>query len=206
MKITLENISKNYNNKIIFKNFSQEFIDNFYVITGSNGSGKTTLLKIILGYISPSDGKVTYYKGKSILENYIGFFSFAAPYQELIEELTLKESINFHFKFLDTINNLSKKDILKKIKLEEYSDIKIHNFSSGMKQRLKLGLALYSDCKFTLIDEPCTNLDENSIDWYHKTINEVTKFKKIIIATNNKDDFKKNEVNIIQLDQIKKNY
>ena len=50
------------------------------------------------------------------------------------------------------------------------------------------------------------SMDENSIDWYHKTINEVTKFKKIIIATNNKDDFKKNEVNIIQLDQIKKNY
>jgi len=205
MKIILDNISKKYNNKWILKNFSQEFSNNLYGITGLNGSGKTTLIKIIFGYISPNSGKVIYYNKESIIENRIGIFSFAAPYQHLIEELTLTESINFHFQFLNPISKIKKKDILNKIELEEYKNLKIHDFSSGMKQKLKLGLALFSDTKFTLLDEPCTNLDKNGISWYHKTIDETLKFKKIIIATNNRVDINRNDTTIIDLDKIKNN-
>ena len=137
---------------------------------------------------------------KGIIENHIGYFSFAAPYQELIEEFTMNELINFHFKFLNPINKLNKKDIPYKMKLEEALNIKIKNFSSGMKQKLKLGLALYSDCSFTLLDEPCTNLDKNSKIWYQNTIENLQNFKKIIIATNSNDDFDSSQYNIIKLD------
>ena len=56
MKIILDNISKKYNKKYVLKNFSYEFKNKYYSITGSNGSGKTTLLNIILGYTSPNSG------------------------------------------------------------------------------------------------------------------------------------------------------
>ena len=198
MKIILNNISKKYNKKYVFKNFSYQFENKYYSITGSNGSGKTTLLKIILGYITPQNGNVTYYKNNSKIEDdNFGFFSFASPYQEIIEEFTLNEIINFHFKFLSPINKMKENEIINLLEMEEYSNIKISNFSTGMKQKVKLGLALFSECEFTLLDEPCSNLDDNGIIWYHKNVEESLKFKKIIVASNNKNEIlNKNVVNI----------
>tara|TARA_B100000965_G_scaffold93275_3_gene76094 strand:+ start:2660 stop:3271 length:612 start_codon:yes stop_codon:yes gene_type:complete len=198
MKIILNNISKKYNKKYVFKNFSYQFENKYYSITGSNGSGKTTLLKIILGYITPQNGNVTYYKNNSKIEDdNFGFFSFASPYQEIIEEFTLNEIIHFHFKFLSPINKMKENEIINLLEMEEYSNIKISNFSTGMKQKVKLGLALFSECEFTLLDEPCSNLDDNGIIWYHKNVEESLKFKKIIVASNNKNEIlNKNVVNI----------
>ena len=198
MKIILNNISKKYNKKYVFKNFSYQFDNKYYSITGSNGSGKTTLLKIILGYITPQNGSVTYYRNNSKIEDdNFGFFSFASPYQEIIEEFTLNEIINFHFKFLSPINKMKENEIINLLEMEEYSNIKISNFSTGMKQKVKLGLALFSECEFTLLDEPCSNLDDNGIIWYHKNVEESLKFKKIIVASNNKNEIlNKNVVNI----------
>ena len=198
MKIILNNISKKYNKKYVFKNFSYQFENKYYSITGSNGSGKTTLLKIILGYITPQNGNVTYYKNNSKIEDdNFGFFSFASPYQEIIEEFTLNEIIHFHFKFLSSINKMKENEIINLLEMEEYSNIKISNFSTGMKQKVKLGLALFSECEFTLLDEPCSNLDDNGIIWYHKNVEESLKFKKIIVASNNKNEIlNKNVVNI----------
>ena len=198
MKIILNNISKKYNKKYVFKNFSYQFENKYYSITGSNGSGKTTLLKIILGYITPQNGNVTYYKNNSKIEDdNFGFFSFASPYQEIIEEFTLNEIIHFHFKFLSPINKMKENEIINLLEMEEYSNIKISNFSTGMKQKVKLGLALFSECEFTLLDEPCSNLDDKGIIWYHKNVEESLKFKKIIVASNNKNEIlNKNVVNI----------
>jgi len=202
MKIILNNISKKYNKKYVFKNFSYQFENKYYSITGSNGSGKTTLLKIILGYITPQNGNVTYYKNNSKIEDdNFGFFSFASPYQEIIEEFTLNEIIHFHFKFLSPINKMKENEIINLLELEEYANIKISNFSTGMKQKVKLGLALFSECEFTLLDEPCSNLDDKGISWYHKNVEEFLKFKKIIIASNNKNEVLNKDIININLDK-----
>ena len=202
MKIILNNISKKYNKKYVFKNFSYQFDNKYYSITGSNGSGKTTLLKIILGYITPQNGNVTYYKNNSKIEDdNFGFFSFASPYQEIIEEFTLNEIIHFHFKFLSPINKMKENEIINLLELEEYANIKISNFSTGMKQKVKLGLALFSECEFTLLDEPCSNLDDKGISWYHKNVEEFLKFKKIIIASNNKNEVLNKDIININLDK-----
>ena len=202
MKIILNNISKRYNKKYVLKNFSYEFKNKCYSITGSNGSGKTTLLKIILGYTTPNKGSITYYRNNSKIEDdNSGFFSFASPYQEIIEEFTLNEIIHFHFKFLSPINKMKENEIINLLEMEEYDNIKISNFSTGMKQKLKLGLALFSECEFTLLDEPCSNLDDKGISWYHKKVEEILKFKKIIVASNNKNEFINKDIININLDK-----
>ena len=203
MKIILNNISKKYNKKYVFKNFSYQFDNKYYSITGSNGSGKTTLLKIILGYLTPQNGSVDYYRNNSKIEDdNFGLFSFASPYQELIEEFTLNEIIHFHFKFLNPINKMKESEIINLLELEGYSNIKISSFSTGMKQKVKLGLALFSECEFTLLDEPCSNLDDKGITWYHKNIEEFLKFKKIIVASNNKNEILNKDIININLDKI----
>ena len=202
MEIILNNISKRYNKKYVLKNFSYEFKNKCYSITGSNGSGKTTLLKIILGYTTPNKGSITYYRNNSKIEDdNSGFFSFASPYQEIIEEFTLNEIIHFHFKFLSPINKMKENEIINLLEMEEYDNIKISNFSTGMKQKLKLGLALFSECEFTLLDEPCSNLDDKGISWYHKNVEEILKFKKIIVASNNKNEFINKDIININLDK-----
>ena len=203
MKIILNNISKRYNKKYVLKNFSYEFKNKYYSITGSNGSGKTTLLKIILGYTAPNKGSITYYRNNSKIEDdNSGFFSFASPYQEIIEEFTLNEIIHFHFKFLSPINKMKENEIINLLEMEEYDNIKISNFSTGMKQKLKLGLALFSECEFTLLDEPCSNLDDKGISWYHKNVEEILKFKKIIVASNNKNEVINKDIININLDKV----
>ena len=203
MKIILNNITKKYNKKYVFKNFSYQFDNKYYSITGSNGSGKTTLLKIILGYLTPQNGSVDYYRNNSKIEDdNFGLFSFASPYQEIIEEFTLNEIIHFHFKFLNPINKMKESEIINLLELERYSNIKISSFSTGMKQKVKLGLALFSECEFTLLDEPCSNLDDKGITWYHKNIEEFLKFKKIIVASNNKNEILNKDIININLDKI----
>src|ERR1035437_4898967 len=99
MQITLNNIGKRYNYEWIVHKVNYEFTsDNNYVILGANGSGKSTLLQVITGNLITSEGEVKYQDTKSEInnlnqENIYRHLSFASPYLELFEELTLIESI-----------------------------------------------------------------------------------------------------------------
>ena len=96
---------------------------------------------------------------------------------------------------------MKENEIINLLELEEYANIKISNFSTGMKQKVKLGLALFSKCEFTLLDEPCSNLDDKGISWYHKNVKEFLKFKKIIVASNNKKEVLNKDIVNINLDK-----
>ena len=76
-----------------------------YAILGDNGSGKSTLLRIIAGMLSPSSGKISYnLKNQAIPEDKIyKHISYCAPGMDIIEEMTLIEFLNFHFKFKQII-------------------------------------------------------------------------------------------------------
>jgi ABC-type multidrug transport system ATPase subunit len=106
MEIILENIARKYNQQWIFRNVNLNFTDdNIYAITGPNGSGKSTFIAIISGFALPSEGKLIFKnKHKTIAEeDYFKNVSIAAPYLELIEEFTLIELLDFHFKFVPMI-------------------------------------------------------------------------------------------------------
>jgi len=185
MKITLQNISKKYNRETIFKDLTQTFEPGkSYAIIGSNGSGKSTLLQVISGFVRPSSGEVIYEEGKIDVESVYNEISIATPYLELIEEFTLTELIDFHFKFKNS--KLTNTEIIKVAYLEDAKNKQIKNFSSGMKQRLKLALAIFSDSSLILLDEPTSNLDKTGTNWYIKHIQDLAnkKDKTIIVASN----------------------
>jgi ABC-type multidrug transport system ATPase subunit len=193
LKILLNSTGKKYYREWIFRKATISFLPGQKsVLLGPNGSGKSTLLQVIAGAIMPNEGSIVFEQGgKSISPDEIfSYISLSAPYLELVEEFTLQEIVRFHFKFKSPANGLSEKEIIEMTGLSEKAGQSFKFFSSGMKQRVKLALALFSDTPVLLLDEPCSNLDSSGIQWYKQNIDRFTKDRTVIVASNqNKDEY-----------------
>ena len=191
MSLNLINIAKKFKKDWIFQNVNYQFeIPGTYVIKGSNGSGKSTLLKLISSYLSASEGSQELnLNSKDIsIENWSKHIAYVAPYFELIEDMYLDEFVEFYIKFKPLRNGISKNDLIKIAYLEASRDKQIKNFSSGMKQRLKLALAWLSDVSIILLDEPVSNLDKKGIEWYKNLATKYAEDKLVIVCSNNIPD------------------
>ena len=194
-RIHLKDCGKNYHNAWLFRNVNLEMdlsIGNSYGILGDNGSGKSTFLLMLIGQVGPTEGIINFsIKGKEIqpadLHNY---YSHSSPGMELPEELSLID----WFKFQNRI-----KPFYKDFTLEELCDIcqfttktrtkAILNYSSGMKQRLKLVLSFFTDAPICLLDEPLSNLDSKGIVLYNTLIEKHITNKAIVVASNREDEY-----------------
>ncbi|RFZ82829.1 ATP-binding cassette domain-containing protein [Mucilaginibacter terrenus] len=193
MQITLQNIGRRFNREWIFRGIDYSFGDNSsYAILGSNGSGKSTLLQVLNGSLAPSTGKLTYTRiGEEIEpEKIFNYLSLAAPYLELIEEFTLNEVVDFHFKFKALRSGLDKAAVLDILGLAGSRNKAIRYFSSGMKQRLKLVLAFCADTPMLMLDEPTSNLDTQGIDWYLSLIQQYSVGRLTIICSNQEHEYR----------------
>ena len=192
MEIEVNGLGKRYQKEWIFRGLSGRFeTDKSYAITGPNGSGKSTLLQLLTGFFPPTEGQITY-RSKDYLipaEQHYRFFDIITPYLEIMEEFTLKEFLSFHFKFKQLKTGYHLHDFLKKVYLEKDADKLISNFSSGMKQRLKLGLAFFSESPITFLDEPTANLDEKGVNWYLENMREILNKKLVFISSNQKHEY-----------------
>lgn len=194
MQIQLTDAGKRFNYDWIFRHINYTFeASKSYAITGPNGSGKSTLLQSISGALMLNEGSLSYQKNKIQIEteSIYKHVSIAAPYLELIEEMTAEEMIEFHGKFKKW--NVSKTEILDKVGLAPAAQKQIRFFSSGMKQRLKLAQAFFTDTAILLLDEPCTNLDEMGISLYKELLQHHCNNRIVIIASNDKTEYGKCE-------------
>lgn len=190
MKIEAKNLSKRFNREWIFKNLNYQFTETFYAITGPNGSGKSTLLQTLWGQMLPSAGEVIYTQNEKVIpaEDAFRHVAIATPYLELIDEFTLTEMVDFHFRFKKPRHNKTTKELLELFELSHARDKAIANFSSGMRQRLKLGLAFYAQAEFLFLDEPTTNLDKKAIGWYQQHLSSISD-SLVLIASNQEHEY-----------------
>jgi ABC-type multidrug transport system ATPase subunit len=187
LTISLSNIGKRYNYDWIFRKVNYEFTsENNYVILGANGSGKSTLLQVIAGNLTTSEGTINYHFGNQKIEqeNIFHQLSFASPYLDLFDELTLAESIEFQAKFKPYYEGLDTQKIIELTELGKAKDKQLKNYSSGMKQRVRLALAVLANTPLLLLDEPTSNLDKKAIDWYQRLVNTYSKNRLIIVCSN----------------------
>jgi ABC-type multidrug transport system ATPase subunit len=187
MEIVATDLGKKFGREWIFKNFDFTFNTGEPVaITGPNGSGKSTLIQVIAGMIQQNIGMVTYFNESHKLESndIYKHLSFSAPYLELIEEFTLIEFLHFHVKFKPLSDDFNIDSFIERLFLENSRNKQIKFFSSGMKQRLKLGLSLFGRSSIVLLDEPTSNMDHQGIEWYKKNIKKILDSKLIIICSN----------------------
>jgi ABC-type multidrug transport system ATPase subunit len=201
MQISTKNLGKKFSNEWIFRNLNHTFQSGeSYTFVGSNGSGKSTLLQVLSGYMPHSEGVIEYSidTKKIEVDNFYKHLIIAAPYLELIEDFTLTELLEFHVKFKPLKNNLSIPEFIDFIELPKAKNKELKFFSSGMKQRVKLGLAFQSDCEILMLDEPTSNLDAQATDWYLRNVQEYSKNRLLFICSNQPAEYQfcKNILNI----------
>lgn len=191
MTISLENVGRRFNQEWIFRGLSYQFeAGGKYAVLGPNGSGKSTLLSVLLGSLSPSEGKIQYRGTADIrVEEVYKQISFAAPYLDLIEEFTLQETIDFHFKFKSYYQGMDASAVLDLLGLVKSQDKALKYFSSGMKQRTKLALACCADTPLLFLDEPTSNLDKQGMAWYLGLMERFTAKRTLIIGSNQEAEY-----------------
>lgn len=193
MNITLHQVGKRFQKHPVFRNIDYTFsAPTAYALLGSNGSGKSTLLRIIAGIQAPSTGTVTYTGSDSRQHKPTEAFlstSLCAPGMEVVEEFTLREFLNFHFSFKAPLPGLSISDIIDLTGLNAAADKPVFDYSSGMKQRVKLVQAICSNTPVLLLDEPCTNLDEQGILQYRDWIDRFRHGRLVIVASNDPREY-----------------
>ncbi len=192
MKVSLTDAGKRFNRDWIFRHITYTFeTGNSYAIIGPNGSGKSTLLQILSGSMELSEGKGQWATDNDQVanEDIYKHVSICAPYLEVVEEMTLKEFLEFHCGFKPFLSSTNIDSIISTVGLHEAANKQIRYYSSGMKQRVKLAQAVFSDTPFLLLDEPCTNLDTTGIELYHDLIKEYCKDRLVIVSSNDETEY-----------------
>jgi ABC-type multidrug transport system ATPase subunit len=186
VRIEASNIGKRYNRDWIFKGISISVNScSTLAITGANGSGKSTLLQVLSSLTVPTTGTVSFFSGSEKADDTELYrqISYVSPYQEIIEEMTLSELLEFHQSFKQ-LSIKESKSFAEYCGINKGQNKEIRHFSSGMKQRVKLGLALLSDTSLLFLDEPTSNLDEQGSNWYVDEITKLIGKKTIVVASN----------------------
>ena len=174
--ILVKDLSIERSNKKIFENVNLSLgSGKIILLKGKNGSGKTTLLKALLNLIEPSSGAI-YWKGKLLKKNLYNFFNhvtYIADRTSSLSKLSVQENIKIWKKiFLSNISNSQIENILKTLKLDIYLDQKVNSLSFGETKKLEFLRLIIENKKIWILDEPLSNLDNESIDVIAQTFED----------------------------------
>lgn len=192
MTIQLSGAGKRFNRDWIFRRVNALFeTGKAYAITGPNGSGKSTLLQVIAGSMGANEGKIAWNQNGGFIneQEVYQHISVCAPYLEVVEEMSAREFLQFHAFFKPLLSSVSVDEILDVVGLGKAADKEIRFYSSGMKQRVKLAQAIFSDVPVLLLDEPCTNLDVTGFALYHHLIETYCKEKLVVVSSNDVNEY-----------------
>ena len=174
--ILVKDLSIERSNKKIFENVNLSLgSGKIILLKGKNGSGKTTLLKALVNLIEPSSGAI-YWKGKLLKKNLYNFFNhvtYIADRTSSLSKLSVQENIKIWKKiFLSNINNSQVENILKTLKLDIYLNQKVNSLSFGETKKLEFLRLIIENKKIWILDEPLSNLDNESIDVIAQTFED----------------------------------
>jgi ABC-type multidrug transport system ATPase subunit len=194
LEIVLDKAGKRYRREWVFRSLTHRFsAGTRYAVEGPNGSGKSTLMQVLSGFMSPTEGEARFLLGGRPLPpaDMWRYVSIAAPYAELLEELTLGESIEWHRRFKPFLPGMDESAVWSLLGFAESARTKyLRQLSSGTKQRLKLALAVCSDTPLLLLDEPTITLDAQGVEWFHALLHRyVSPQRLVVIASNVPEDF-----------------
>jgi len=192
MFIQIKNLTKIYKKYLAVNNINFKIEKNKTIgLLGPNGCGKTTSIGMMLGLISPTNGKILIdnkdiknFKRDEILSR----LNFASPYVELPKKLTVKQNLEVYGR-LYGIENLNKRieDISNDLDIKNFFNTKTGELSSGQKNRVSLAKSLINNPEILFLDEPTASLDPDIGDFVRSYIQEYKSKNKvtIILASHN---------------------
>lgn len=188
--VTADGLGRKFGREWIFRRFSYRFeAGGKYAITGHNGSGKTTLLRLLTQAIPATEGQVQYLHGDTPVPDgeVHPLVHLSGPYTELIEEFTLAELIAFYQRLKGL--ECTPAQLVEHLQLAHGLHKPIKFFSSGMKQKVKLGFAFFGKNQIICLDEPTANLDAANSQWYQQFVTQITYPKILIISSNHPAEY-----------------
>jgi len=196
--ILVKNLSIERSNKKIFENVNMSLgSGKIILLKGKNGSGKTTLLKAILSLIEPSSGSI-YWKGKLLKKNLYDYYdhvTYIADTTSSLSKLSVSENINIWKKiFLSNISKSQVENILKTLKLDIYINHKVNSLSFGENKKLEFLRLIIEGKKIWILDEPLSNLDDESIDVLAQTFEDHRSKEGSIIFSSHQES----EINVTE--------
>lgn len=185
MQVELRNAAKHFDDKAVLRRLDLELKPgDRFVIRGPNGSGKSTLLKLISAFLRPSEGEVIHsIEGKPIdPEKAYRHIALVAPSLFFPQELTVDELIRTWQRFRPELE--APEGIPELVRLEKARDRRVRELSSGMLQRLRLGIAFRTPSPFLLLDEPLSNMDAQGRELYHELLAQEGPERAILVCSN----------------------
>ncbi|MBK9274370.1 MAG: ABC transporter ATP-binding protein [Flavobacteriales bacterium] len=187
MEVALRSVTRSFGREVVFRGVDHVFAPGSRTaLLGPNGSGKSTLLQVIGGALSATSGTVTHQlNGRAIDPGSVyRHVAFATPYLGLYEDLSLRDTLAFHRRFKPFRPGLTDSNVARAALLDQELDKPVRQFSSGMKQRLKLVLAVMSDVPLLLLDEHTSNLDARGTAWSVDLLREHLDGRTLVVASN----------------------
>lgn len=188
MELTLDRLTKQYQNKIAVDRFSYTMSNGVYGLLGANGAGKTTLMRMICTVLKPTSGEILY-NGRSIQ-------SMGAEYCDILGYLPQNfgyypdfsaRDFMLYMASLKGIQGRTAKcrvdELLQMVDLFDVAGQKIRMFSGGMKQRLGIAQAVLNDPKILVLDEPTAGLDPKERIRFRNLISDLSQEKIVILST-----------------------
>jgi len=206
MKLEVINLSKKFNNTTAVNNISFSIEKNKTLgLLGPNGCGKTTSIGMMLGLITPTDGKI-YINNQELNQknriNLLSMMNFASPYIELPKKLTVFQNLNVYARLYGVENiNHRIQEMAEDLNLKNFLNKKTGELSSGQKNRVSLAKSLINKPKLLFLDEPTASLDPDVGDFVRKYLenyrskNELT----ILLASHNMKEVERLCDNIVMM-------
>lgn len=153
-------------------------------LLGPNGAGKTTTIQMLLGVLTPTSGKISYF-GKNFInhrEEILNKVNFSTTYTNLPWNLTIKENLHF-ISYLYDISDRKKavEGIIQIFRLKELENMEMSELSAGQLTRVNLAKAFINNPDVLLLDEPTASLDPEIAQYIRSFILSKRSEKKLSI-------------------------
>lgn len=188
MELTLDRISKQFQNHIAVDGFSYTMSGGVYGLLGANGAGKTTLMRMICTVLSPTGGEILY-NGTCISDmgaKYCDILGYLPQNFGYYPDFSAHEFLLYMASLKGISGRAAKhrvEELLQTVGLSELSRQKIRSFSGGMKQRLGIAQAVLNDPKILVLDEPTAGLDPRERIRFRNLISDLSQNKIVILST-----------------------
>lgn len=189
--ISLENVAAAYDGKQVLSDVNLKVREKDFIgIIGPNGGGKTTLVKLILGLISPTAGKIDFYKeGKPVDKIKIGYLpqyssldkKFPISLFELVLSGLSGQKPLFHP--FDRNQRDMATETIRRMGMEGLEQAPVGTLSGGQLQRALLGRAIVSSPDVVILDEPSTYLDKRFEEHLYPLLEEINRKSAILLVS-----------------------